>query len=172
MNDQEKYKIAFRLTTGASSGLQFLEDHLSNNQKTDIAFIRSIYILLSYYVELLLKSRIVMVGIFSDESEIKKCLTFLSHNLSEMGNQLGNAELLKAGIKKITKNNTQYIIKTVSNGDIFVEDFVDIRYDYIFGRSRVVSRNEHEKIMKYINNLFEILVYVKTLNAEQIKIKK
>ncbi len=81
MSNEEKYKIAFRLTTGSSTGLTFLQDYLYDNQETDPAFIRSIYILLSYNVELFLKSRVVMLGSFLNENDLKKKLTSLSHNL-------------------------------------------------------------------------------------------
>jgi hypothetical protein len=172
MNDKEKYEIAFRLTVGASSGFHFLKDYLCNNQKTDIAYIRSIYMLFSYYVELLLKSRIVMLGSFSNKDDLKKKLINLSHNLIKIKKELGNDELLKIGIKEITKNDTKYIIKTINNTEIKVEDFIDIRYDYLFGKMRNISGEEHKEIMEYLEDLFKILKFVKKYNEEMIKIEK
>lgn len=164
MNNKEKYEIAFRMTTGASTGLSFVQHHFMLYPHTDIAFVRSIYILLSYNVELLLKSRVVMMGIFSDRDDIDKKLTSLSHDIIKISKQIGGTELLKLGIKKITKNDNQYMIKTIDDVEIHIEDFVDIRYDYIYGKNRVISHNEHENIMKYVKNLLVILQRVKTSN--------
>jgi hypothetical protein len=169
MNDEEKYKIAFRFTTGASTGLTFLEDYLCVNQKTDLAFIRSIYMLLSYNTELLLKSRIVMAGSFLNKDDLKKKLTILSHDLIKIKKELGDDELLKIGIEEITKNNTQYIIKTINKTEIIIEDFIDIRYDYIFGKMRSISNDEYKKIKEYIDGLFSILKSVKNKNEERTK---
>ena len=172
MNNKEKYEVAFRLTAGASSGLNFLEDYLYDNQKTDIAYIRSIYMLLSYYVELLLKSRVVMLGSFLNKDDLKKKLIKVSHNLIKIKKELGSNELLKIGIKEVTKNDTEYIIKTTNNTEIKVEDFIDIRYDYLFGKMRVISGKEHKEIMKYIEYLFKILESVKKYNEETLKTGK
>lgn len=173
MNDIEKYEIALRLAIGASSGFQFLEDYLDNNQKTDIIFIRPIHILLSYSFELLLKSRVVMLGMFSNKEEINKKLTDLSHDLIKISKEIGGTELLKLGIQEIIKDDVQYIIKTNNKIRICVENFVDIRYDYIFGKNRIISHNEYKKIIKNINNLFNMLTKVKTLNEKQlVKTKK
>ena len=166
MNNKEKYKIAFRLTTGSSCGLTFLEDYLHHNQKTDIAFIRSIYMLLSYNVELLLKSRVVMLGSFLNENKLKNKLINLSHNLIKIKKELGSAELFKVGIREIIKSDTSYIIKTTSDTEIKIEDFIDIRYDYLFGKMRSISGNEYEEIMKYLKDLFKILKSVKKYNEQ------
>ena len=169
MDDQEKYKIAFRLAAGASSGLYFLEDYLYNKERTDLAYIRSISILLSYHVELLLKSRVVMLGTFSNEGELKKKLTSLSHDLTRIGKEVGNEELLKIGIKKITKNDTQYIIETTNDIEIKTEDFIDIRYDYLFGKMRTINGEEYGEIVGYVKELLAVLKLIKEYNEEAIK---
>lgn len=168
MDNEEKYKIAFRLTTGASSGMMFIQHHFYMDPNTDLTSIRSVYILLSYYVELLLKSRVVMLGNFENKNEINSKLINLSHDLIKISKELKVEELLDLGIKNITKNGTRYIIKTTNNSAIFIEDFVDIRYDYIYGKHRVISHNEHKNILRYIDDLFVILQKVKILN-EQIR---
>lgn len=169
MNNKERYKISFRLTTESSAGFAFLENYLYKNEKTDLAFIRTINLLLSYQVELLLKSRVVMLGAFLNEDELKKRLTSLSHNLIRIKKELGSNELLKIGIKEITKSDTLYIIKTVDNTEIKVEDFVDIRYDYLFGKMRTISGNEYKEITEYLKDLFKILKSVKKCNEEMVK---
>jgi len=166
MNNEEKYKIAFRFTAGTSSGLSFLEDYLYDKKNTDIAYIRSIYILLSYHVELLLKSRVVMTGSFSDKDKLKAKLTKLSHDLTKIGQELNKVELSKIGIKNITKNGTKFIIETVNNIKIKTEDFTDIRYDYLFGKMRTISDNEYKEIKDYIEELFKILNLIEKYNEE------
>ena len=166
MNNGEKYKVAFRLTNGSSSGLTFLEDYLYNNPKVDVAFIRSIYMLLSYNVELFLKSRVVMCGSFLSEDDLKKKLINLSHNLIKIKKELGDAELLKIGVKEINKSDTLYIIKTTSDIEIKIEDFIDIRYDYLFGKMRLIAGEEHTEIMKYLKELFKILKFVEKYNEQ------
>ena len=172
MNDKEKYKIAFRLSTGASCGLSFIDDYLYNNQETDLAYIRSIYMLLSYNTELLLKSRVVMLKSFLNKDKLKNKLTSLSHNLIKIKKELGSDELLKIGIKEITKSDTQYIIKTINDTEIKIEDFTDIRYDYLFGKMRSISGYGHKEIKKYTRDLLNILKFVKRYNEETIKTVK
>lgn len=126
MNNQEKYKIAFRMTCRASSGLCFIEDHLMRYFVTDSAFLRSFYILLSYNAELILKSRIVMTGSFIDKNEIDKKIKSLSHDILKIGKVLGDDELMKLGIKEITKTDNQYKIITINKKEAIIEDFTDI----------------------------------------------
>lgn len=72
MTNEEKYKYAYKLTSVASSGLTFIEDSLANtmNDATDLAFLRSFYMMLSYNFELILKSRVVMLDSFVDKDAI------------------------------------------------------------------------------------------------------
>lgn len=167
MNSKEKYKIAFRLSTGASCGLHFLEDYLSVNKVTDIAYIRSISLLFSYNFELLLKSRFTMVDSFKNEQDLRIKLRKLSHNLIKIKNKLGKKELSKIGIREISQNDTKYIIDTTKNTRIEIEDFTDLRYDYLFGKSRNVNGYEYSNMVNYITELFIILKYVKKYNENE-----
>ena len=169
--NKEKYKIALSLSVGATSGLNFLEDCLYDNKASSNYCIRSINILLSYYVELLLKSRVVMKGCFSNQSELKNKLTELSHNLIKIGKELGSMELSKIGIKEITKNDTKYIIETTNNIKIKTEDFTSIRYDYLFGKQRKTSNSEYAEINSYIEELLKILRHIKKSNEDEKWIK-
>lgn len=81
MINQEKYKIAFRMTTRASTGLSFIEDYLLDHFSTDFAYPRNFYILLSYNAELIFKSRVVMRGNFINKDGVDKELKSLSHNI-------------------------------------------------------------------------------------------
>ena len=166
MNNQEKYDIAFRMTVRASTGLSFVKDYLTGSSSTDPAYLRSLYILLSYSTELILKSRVVMMGNFLNKNEVNNALRDLLHNIEKIGKEIGNVELLKLGINAITKNGDRYILTTTDNNEIYIEDFADIRYDFIEGKIRTVDNQEHERIMEYVEQLFSILQKAKKENEE------
>jgi len=166
MNNQEKYDIAFRMTVRAFAGLSFVEDYLTGSPSTDPAYLRSLYILLSYSAELILKSRVVMMGNFLNKNKIDNALRDLLHNIEKIGKEIGNVELLKLGINAITKNGDRYILTTTDNNKIYIEDFADIRYDFIEGKIRTVDNQEHERIMGYVEQLFSILQKAKKENEE------
>src|SRR3989344_8360935 len=83
MNNQEKYKYAYALTSVASTGLSFVEDSLTSmmSDATDLSRLRSFYILLSYNFELLLKSRIVMTESFADKQAMNSRLIEVGHDI-------------------------------------------------------------------------------------------
>jgi len=55
MSESEKKEIAERLSARVSTGLYFIEfNYLDEHSTPDAAWIRNIYILLSFYTELLL----------------------------------------------------------------------------------------------------------------------
>lgn len=164
MNNQEKYKIAFRMTSRASTGLSFIEDYLMHNFITDAAYLRSFYVLLSYNAELILKSRVVMMGNFVDKDGIDKKLKSLSHDISKTSKELGYNELMKLGIKEITKKDNQYKIVTIDGKETVIEDFTDIRYDFLDGKIRIIDTKEHERVKEYIETIFSILKNTKKEN--------
>jgi len=164
MTNQEKYKIAFRMTSRASTGLSFIEDYLMEHFTTDSAYPRNFYILLSYNAELILKSRVVMMGNFIDKDEVDKKLKSLSHDILKISKALGDDELMRLGIKEITQNGNQYKITTIDGRGTIIEDFADIRYDFIDGKVRTIDDKEHERVKEYIDTLFTILVNAKKEN--------
>lgn len=117
MNNQEKYKYAYSLTSAASVGLSFIEDSLSNtiNETTDNAYLRSFYILLSYNFELILKSRVVMIGDFIDKDKMNYDLRKLGHDIEKIKNKLGNINLSDLGIKKNRTGCQKYSIQNSHN---------------------------------------------------------
>ncbi len=165
MNNQEKYKYAFSLTSVASSGLFFIEDYLLGiDNTTDISRLRSFYILLSYNFELLLKSRIVMVESFIDKQAMNNCLVKLGHNIQTIVAALGNPALTEIGIAKVENGLGQYKITTTDNKEVLIENFTMIRYDFLDNIMRIVDFKEHERIKEYLEVLFGILKKVKEKN--------
>jgi len=167
MNDQEKYKYAYALTSVASTGLSFVEDSLTSimNDKTDLAWLRSFYILLSYNFELILKSRITMVEGFTDKQALNNRLVQLGHDIQAIKNALGKTHLEEIGINNIEKN-TQYKISAIDGKEVLIEDFTKIRYDFLNNIVRSVDSQEHTRIKGYLDVLFSILQKAKEKNEE------
>lgn len=171
MTPAEKYKYAHKLTSVASTGLSFVEDSLCNmmDNRTDLLRLRSFYILLSYNFELVLKSRIVMVEDFVDKKSLNKRLVGLGHNIQAVAVALGNPILQELGVSKIEKNSKQYIISTIDDKKVPIEDFTKIRYDFLDNIVRTVDSQEHERIKDYMDTLFSILRKTKEKNEETKK---
>lgn len=161
MNEIEKKKITERLSARVSTGLMFIEfNYLDKHSAPDSAWIRNIYILLSFYTELLLKQILVINRNFESINELDIKLRKLGHDLVEIGNEIGKDELLRLGIKKIGLVKKEYYIETES-GNFYVKDFKDIRYDFLDDNVRILKGDEHLmfdrqiKIMIKINNVLK-----------------
>lgn len=159
MIQQEKYKYAYKFTSIASTGLTFIEDSLANTMSnaTDMAFLRSFYMLLSYNFELILKSRVVMTGNFSDKNAMNDKLRKLGHDIKKIETEIGAAKLKELGIEKI-EENAQYKITTTDNKEILIENFTKIRYDFLDDVMRTVDGQEHERIKEYTRILTDIIL--------------
>lgn len=160
MTNEEKYKYAYRLTSVASTGLSFVEDSLTRimNNATDLAYLRSFYILLSYNFELILKSRIVMIENFSDKEVINEELKKLGHDIKKIGEKLGDTNLQELGVKEILEDNNQYKIVVVNNKEIRIENFTKIRYDFLDDVMRNIDNQEHVRIKEYVIILTDLIL--------------
>ncbi len=165
MDESEKKQIGQRLTTRVSTGLSFIEfNYLNNHATPDAAWIRNIYILLSFYTELLLKAIYVAKKQFTNVADLDNKLRKIGHDFVAAGREIGKSELLEFGIRGIRFVNHEYLIET-NNGEFYVSDFNDIRYDFIDGRIRTLKGDEHEKfekqikIMEAINSKLKPLVW-------------
>ena|SRR3989344_5797820 len=163
MNAEEKKKIGQGLTSRVSAGLSFIEfNYLDRHSTPDPAWIRNIYILLSFYTELLLKAIFVAKKNFASVNELDDKLRKIGHDFVTAGRQIGKSELLELGIKNISFINHEYLIET-NDGDFYVKDFNDIRYDFIDGRVRKLNGDEHEKFKKQIEIMLKINGKIKPL---------
>ena len=167
MNSQEKHKYAYALTSVASTGLSFIENSLLSimNNATDMAYLRSFYILLSYNFELILKSRVVMIKSFSDKKAINDELGKLGHDIAKIGKTLV-ANLEELGVKEIIEYGSQYKIITTNGKEIYIENFTKIRYDFLDDVMRTVDNQEHARIKEYAEILVSILRKAKEKNEE------
>ena len=156
MDENEKKVIGQRLTTRVSTGLSFIEfNYLNNHATPDGAWIRNIYILLSFYTELLLKAIFVVKNQFNNIDDLDNKLRKIGHDFVVASQQIGKQELLEFDINDIQFVNHEYLIKTI-HGEFYVEDFNDIRYDFIDGRIRTLKGDEHEKFKKQIEIMLAI----------------
>lgn len=170
MDSKEKHKYAYKLTSVASTGLFFIEDSLASimPDTTDLAFLRSFYMLLSYNFELILKSRIVMLGNFSDKSAINDELKKLGHDINKIGEKLGKSNLKDLGIKEIAENN-QYKITTTENKKVYVENFTKIRYDFLDDVMHRADNQKHERIKEYVRTLTDVILRKAKEKNEEVK---
>lgn len=138
----------------------FLDDYLEKHPDADVAGLRCVHIIFSFHFELLLKALYVKTKILNKNVDINKELQSLGHNLEKIGRILGKNELLKVGIKDIYKKNNFYIIET-ENRNIKVEDFINIRYDFISGTMRNTTREEYSTIKEDLSEIKEIVEKLK-----------
>lgn len=165
LTTKEKNIIAQRIVSRAETGIYFVElDYLYHHKTPDLAWIRNIYILLSFYTELLLKGIFVYTKEFEDLKQLEKSLRNMGHDFEIIGRKIGKDDLIKFGITKITKLNPDYLVET-QYGEFGVQDFVDVRYDFIDGKIRTIFGNEHIlfheqiRVMHKVINVLKPLIY-------------
>ncbi len=157
-----KKEILQRLTARISTGLTFIEfNYLNDNSTPDPAWIRNIYILLSFYTELVLKAIYVCEKKHPSREGLNKILIKQSHKLDKIASDIGQGALAKYGILEVTTLKTrEYRIKT-DVGTFYVKDFVDIRYDFIIPKVRKLKGDEHKMFETQINALHRINAFLK-----------
>jgi hypothetical protein len=163
MDEDEKKQIGRRLTTRVSTGLSFIEfNYLDHHSTSDPAWIRNIYILLSFYTELLLKAIYIAKKQFKDVDDLDNRLRKIGHDFVSAAQEIGKSEMSEFGIKDIQYVNREYLIET-ENEKIYFQDFNDIRYDFIDDRVRTLNNDEHEKFRQQIKIMEEINSRLKPL---------
>lgn len=170
MDTNTKNEIILNITARITVGLDFIEsNYLRISKRPDTAWIRNIYILLSFYTELLLKAIFIYYGIFSDVIDLDKKLRRTGHDLEKIGKKIGKKKLANLNITDIKgikdKNgifNVEYSISS-KYGGFNVKDFIDIRYDFIEGKVRNVDNNENEKFKSQIDIIMKINKHLERL---------
>jgi hypothetical protein len=149
MDNKYRKEIANRMLTRALTGLYFLEDFLCRHSAKDGADFRSLCILLSYSFELTLKTAVVMTSESVIKDELEGELKDLNHDIIKISRSFEKDDLNKIGIKSITSRNTNsfvgYIAKTCDDKEIVIENFIDIRYDFMNDSLRGLPENEEFK---------------------------
>ena len=168
----DKKQIAKNILARADSVLYFLDHTLrfAGMKADDIAWQRSILIMISYAFELILKAELVFTSKKLTADDIDSELREFGHNVPQIINELksrGSLDLMKISGYTITNENNlrQYIITFKDKTEVVVEDFIDIRYDY----TKTALRNiiKHDVIIKYINKTLELSKDVSTLERSK-----
>ena len=153
MNESERKEVLQRLVTRVSTGFLFVElDYLPRHETPDAAWIRNIYILISFYTELLLKAIYIVNNDFKDIDDLDSQLKKLGHNLEKIA---AGYKKENFGITSIRLNKHEYCVET-DIGSFRVNDFNDIRYDFLDGRVRTLNGDEHELFKKQIEIMLKI----------------
>jgi hypothetical protein len=135
MNEEEKKEIGRRVIGRAKASLYFIEDFLRDNNYKDGAYFRAILILLSYSFELILKSSLILNGQYKSRLDLETKLKRVNHDILQIAQKLGQQELEQLGIEDISPRENSsflgYLVKT-TNGEVFsIENFTDVRYDFM-----------------------------------------
>ncbi len=156
MTEEEKKEILQRLVTRVSTGLFFVGlDYLPRHKTPDSAWIRSIYILISFHTELLLKAIYIVNNKFQDLEDLDNRLRKFGHNLEKIGDEITKEGSSSFGIKSIRLKGHEYSVET-DGGGFLVQNFNDIRYDFIDGRIRTLNGIEHELFKQQIEIMISI----------------
>ncbi|MDO8676588.1 MAG: hypothetical protein Q7K16_02975 [Candidatus Azambacteria bacterium] len=154
-------KLAMGAIFRANSGLQFLNRCLECIHKggTDIAFSRSLYILLSHNTELILNALFFLINTNLNKKElIEKTKT--GHNLKVLSDKLKEKDLNIIGIKKVEVRNNgdlnEYVITMINNDSIVVQDLIETRYDFKYDQLRDLDPNESERMKKETEILLDM----------------
>src|SRR3989344_47538 len=151
----EKNILVSRAIGRAETGLYFLRECLTKIHRggTDAAFSRSIYILLSFNFELILKSRVILNRNITSRKDLLKGIKH--HNLEKLSKELSSSLLKDINIKDIqTKKDAgfvEYKIKIVEGEEIIIQDLVDVRYDFIKDNLRNIDVDESTRINNEID---------------------
>lgn len=157
----EQSVLVKRAINRAASGLYFLEKILDlvHTGGTDAAFSRSVYILLSFNFELILKSRLILARTGGSPDALLKGIK--SHDLEMLSKELSESELRDIFISSIRKRQNagfvEYEIETTEGRKIVVQDLVDVRYDFEKDSLRDSDPNEAARIKEEIEVLLKMV---------------
>jgi len=171
LNEKEKKQLLINMISRVESGFLFIKSkylipQLKKDEiSPDILWLRSIYILFSFYFEILLKSMLIPTQKFEDVASINQQFKKLGHNIQAIGNKLGKKTLTELEIKKISLKKDEYII-TTSEKTIYVKDFTDIRYDFIKNKIKNITKNEDYIIQQSMEGAEQILNKIKAKHTQ------
>jgi hypothetical protein len=163
-NKTEKEVLATRAVSRAKSALNFLDECLECFYKgeTDFAYSRSMYILMSYSFELILKSRLLLASNQTERESLIKEIK--SHDLRALSRKLSENELRSINIKSIQRKNNsgfiEYIIEMIDGGKVVIQDLIDVRYDFEKDNFRKIESNEPARIKGEIDILYKVVTKI------------
>jgi len=161
LKQEELCKFANNVISRAEGGLYFLRQCLQLIHKggTDSAWSRSIYILFSYNFELILKSRLILDQNGTTKGGLIEGLR--SHDLAKLSKKLSKNKLNDINIKTIQKRQIsdfkEYELETTDSRKIIIQDFVDVRYDFLENKFRSIDHKESIRMKEEIDVLLEMV---------------
>lgn len=162
--------LAQRAILRASSGLYFIEEIIRNRgDSTDGAYSRSWYILLSFNFELILNSLIALEskGVTNDEviRDIMKVKP--SHDFEKLSKSISPELLKKVGLVSVHKQSKggfiEYEVTMQDGGKVFVQDLIDVRYDFKKDVLRKPDAQEIPRINGELKSLRSVIGVIKVL---------
>lgn len=163
-------KLAQRAITRASTGLDFIEEMLLFvSDSTDSAYSRSWYILLSFNFELILNALIALESKGVTNEEVIKDITSVrpSHDFEKLSKVIGPELLKKIGIISVKKQSaggfTEYMVTMHDGNKVYVQDLIDVRYDFKKDDLREPDPQEIPRIKNELKSLRSVITVVKEL---------
>ncbi len=154
-----------KLIVAVESDTYFLENYLERYPETDMAGVglRSSFLLVSFYWEFILKALYAKTMHFNEENELIKKLIELNHKLDVIAKDIKKEYLEEVGIRNVLKNNDGYDIRLVDRRIITVKDFTAIRYDFLDGKIREITKKENKEMLSAIEDMRIIINKIRLL---------
>ena len=152
--------LAQRAIGRAGSGLYFIEDILhSRGDSTDVAYSRSGYVLLSFNFELILNALIAFESVGSTNEDVIKDILKVRppHNFEKLSQNISPELLKKVGIVSVKKQDNggfvEYEVVMHDDSKIYIQDLIDVRYDFKKDALRKTDAHEIPRIKKELQSL-------------------
>lgn len=162
--------LAQRAITRASSGLYFIDEIIRfRGDSTDGAYSRSWYVLLSFNFELVLNALISLESQGKTNIEVIRDIMSVrpSHDYEKLFSKISPALVSKVGLTSVKKQNTngfiQYEVNFKNGNKAFIQDLVDVRYDFKKDNLRNPDPNEIPRIKNESKSIREVISVVKKL---------
>lgn len=168
--DDKKFELAKRMIARAQTGLHFLDACLERIHRggTDAAYSRSIYILLSFNFELMLKARAVLAANNLVEGDLMSGLRH--HNLLDLFKILRDQNVDDLGIQSVEKVDGKFVEYEVvmNNGNrITIPEFINVRYDFEQDDLRDSDPQESQRIKREVALFLDITKKIITMIPEE-----
>lgn len=152
--------LAQRAIGRASSGLYFIEEILqSRGDSTDAAYSRSWYVLLSFNFELILNALIAFESNGATNAEVIQDIMKVrpSHDFEKLCQNVSTDLLNKVGLVSVRKQSNggfiEYEAVMHDGNKIYIQDLIDVRYDFKKDELRKTDPQEIPRIKKELQSL-------------------
>lgn len=166
--------LAQRAITRASSGLYFIDEIIRfRGNSTDGAYSRSWYILLSFNFELVLNALIALESKGKTNAEVMNDIMSVRpvHDYEKLFSKISSDLSNKVGLVSVTKQNVkkfiQYEVIFQDKNKAYIQDLIDVRYDFKENKLRDSDPNEIPRIKSESKSLRSVINNIKKLAWEE-----